>query len=76
MAININPNRVNVATGGLGKAPDRRRDQQRPHAVVPKRASQNVIPHPESLSTLIRSAVAAMREGVYWDRGTMLNIVV
>ena len=73
--ININSNRVNIPAGGLGKAPDRRRDKPASGAVVPKRAEVGIIPQPESLATLIRSAVAALREGVYWDRGTILNIL-
>jgi hypothetical protein len=78
MTININPNRINVATGGAGKASDRRRQQHEgdTDVVAPARAHVNIIPEPESLSTLIRSAVAALRKGVYWDRGTILNIVV
>ena len=43
--------------------------------MVPKRADVNIIPAPESLMTLIRSAVAALRQGITWDRGTILNIL-
>ena len=76
--ININPNRINVPGGGTAK-PDQRRRQQtdsRGNPVIPTRAHVNVIPQPASLATMIRSAVAAMREGTYWDRGTILNILV
>ena len=77
MAININPNRINVNTGGMRK-PGERRPQTEGEAevVTPSRAHINIIPEPESLSTLIRSAVAAMRQGKFWDRGTILNLMV
>jgi len=78
MSININPNRINISSGTTTKAGERKRQQtgsSSPH-VVPKRAELNQIPGPESLMTLIRSAVAALREGVRWDRGTILNVLV
>jgi hypothetical protein len=78
MVININPNRVNIAPGSAGKTAERRRQQ--PDAAsaytVPKRSDVNYIPAPESLMTLINSAVAALRQGVFWDRGTILNLLV
>lgn len=53
----------------------RQRDAgERPDAAP--RAEINFIPAAESLATLIRSAVAALRKGVYWDRGSILNLVV
>jgi hypothetical protein len=79
MVININPNRINVRTGTAGKTPDRRSGEQdvsNNAYTVPKRSDVNHIPAPESLRTLIGSAVAAMRKGVYWDRGTILNLLV
>lgn len=79
MAININPNRISTPLNAGSKAAERRRQQpQTEHdkVVVPRRASENYIPEPESLATLIRSAVAALRKGITWDRGTILNVVV
>jgi hypothetical protein len=79
MVIHINPNRVNIAPGGAGKAGDRRRSlpESREDAyTVPKRSDVNHIPAPESLRTLVSSAVEALRRGVYWDRGTILNLLV
>ncbi|MFW0778003.1 MAG: hypothetical protein ACN2B6_09840 [Rickettsiales bacterium] len=75
--ININPNRINVPRSGTGRPGERKRQQtdSRSNPVIPARAHVNVIPQPESLSTMIRSAVAAMRDGTYWDRGTILNIL-
>ncbi len=76
MTININPNRVSVSSGGTGKT-DRRRQQtaERGDFIVPKRADVNYIPGPESLQTLISSALEAFRRGVIWDRGTILNLL-
>ena len=78
MVINVNPNRINVSTGGAGKASDRRRQQTEGESevIAPTRAHVNIIPEPESLSTLIRSAIAALRQGKFWDRGTILNLIV
>lgn len=79
MVININPNRINVPSGSTSKAAERRRQQQDDSSAaytVPKRSDVNYIPAPESLRTLISSAVAALRRGIYWDRGTILNLLV
>ncbi len=76
MAISINPNRINIATGLAGKASERNREQAtQGNAVVPKRAHVNFIPSPEALRTLVTGAVEALRRGIRWDRGTILNIL-
>jgi hypothetical protein len=75
MVIHINPNRINTTSGG--KIARRETSQQdADEAVVPSRAHVNYIPGPESLSTLIRSALAALRKGVFWERGSILNLLV
>ncbi len=77
MAININPNRINIAPGAPGKAsPGRREGNYAAPVVTPKRAQENIIPSPESLRTLVTGAVEALRSGIRWDRGTILNVVV
>lgn len=78
MVININPNRINVKTGTSGRAGERKpqHDEQDGLYTAPKRPDVNYIPGPQSLATLINSAVAAVRRGVYWDRGTIINLVV
>jgi len=77
MPITINPNRINVTTGTAGKTG---RDRHEPATAtviaVPKRAHENFIPSPEALRTLITGAVEALRRGIRWDRGTILNLVV
>ncbi len=78
MTININPSRVNIPSSSPGKASVGARKQPQTQASpvpVPQRAQVGVIPEPESLATLIRSAVAALRQGTLWDRGTILNIL-
>ncbi|MDX1975280.1 MAG: hypothetical protein SFT92_06350 [Rickettsiales bacterium] len=55
-------------------------DQRRPKLtdepiVVPTRADINYVPEPQTLMTLINSAIASLRRGVVWDRGTILNIL-
>lgn len=77
MAIELNPNRLRTSTGGAGSA-NRRRQQSDTQAevIVPKRADVNYIPGPESLHTLISSAIEALRRGKPWDRGTILNLLV
>jgi hypothetical protein len=78
MTININPNRIGTSSTGIGKSGVGRRQTTASDTPVvkPARANLNVIPEPESLATLIRSAVAALRQGTFWDRGTILNILV
>lgn len=78
MAININPNRINIAPGAAGQATYQRRPQTEANAPVvkPRRAQENIIPSPESLRTLITAAVDALRRGTPWERGTILNVVV
>jgi hypothetical protein len=76
MPININPNRINIATGATGKAPERRSAAVSNPVVAPKRAPVNYIPSPEAIRTLVAGAVEALKRGVYWDRGTILNLLV
>ncbi len=74
MAIQLNPNRIN--TGGNDKTTPRRSNTgTQSDVIVPKRADVNYIPGPESLQTLISSAVEALRRGAAWDRGTILNLL-
>ena len=77
MIININPNRINnnPATGARPQA-SRERGREEKAKVAPRRVEENFIPEPESLATMIRSAISALREGFHWDRGTILNLVV
>jgi hypothetical protein len=78
MVININPNRINTPAGG-SKASERRRQLPDDSGAIykaPTRADINHIPAAETLRTMISSAVEALRRGVTWDRGTILNLLV
>jgi hypothetical protein len=77
MVININPNRINTGSGGkVAAGRGRPQDNDTSEIVIPSRAHVNYVPPPESLGTLIRSAVSALRRGIFWDRGTILNLLV
>jgi hypothetical protein len=79
MVISINPNRINISSGGTGRASERKRQNLgSPDGfyTVPVRSDVNYIPAHDSLMTLINSAIEALKHGVYWDRGTILNLLV
>jgi len=77
MVININPSRINTSSGSAGRAANRRPQAADDVEIpTPSRAQINFIPSPESLRTLIAGAVSALRKGVRWDRGTILNLLV
>lgn len=77
MAISINPKRIHITGGTTGKASREPRQPVYSDAPVvkPKRAAVNHFPAPETLRTLVAGAVEALRRGVTWDRGTILNIL-
>ena len=74
MPITLDPKRIRPGTSGM--KPDRRAPDSHDIPPKPARAHVNIIPSPESLRTLIAGAVTALRKGVRWDRGTILNVVV
>jgi hypothetical protein len=75
MVIHINPNRINTPASGRPLV-SRERPRDEKLKSTPKRVDENFIPEPESLASMIRSAIASLRQGVFWDRGTILNLVV
>jgi hypothetical protein len=77
MVININPNHINSQQANAGRPNSGNRSSvNEERIIVPSKAVVNNIPAPESLQTMIRSAVNSLRNGVFWDRGTILNLVV
>ena len=42
----------------------------------PPRPRNSFIPTPDVLDDLIQRAVAALRRGVYWERGSIINILL
>lgn len=47
----------------------------RKHA-SPARAHKNYVPSPDALRTLIERALDALSHGVYWQRGSIINLVL
>lgn len=53
-----------------------------PHSAVasarrkPFGADENFVPTNESLASLIKNALLALKEGNYWDRGSVVNLLV
>lgn len=41
-----------------------------------RRAALNFIPSPHELQAMIDRALTALSRGVYWDRGSIINIVL
>lgn len=82
MAIDINPNNINLSSGLAGRLGERfRQPESQPQpAERPKSASKqaplNLIPSNESLQTQVRSALEARRAGSPPDRGSILNLLV
>lgn len=79
MVIHIDPKRIANPSAGTVRRDVRRQAADVENSAVftaPKRSEVNYIPAPETLATLVNSAVAALRRGVFWDRGTIINLLV
>lgn len=71
----------NVGVGGAftakpqsRKATTHNQDEPKSSFYPRRRARENVIPSPDELAHLINNALKALTRGVYWDRGSILNI--
>lgn len=42
----------------------------------PARAHKNYVPSPDALRTLIERALDALSNGVYWQRGSIINLIL
>lgn len=42
----------------------------------PPRPAWNFVPTQEAIDTLVERALAALSKGIYWDRGSIINIVL
>jgi hypothetical protein len=42
----------------------------------PPRPPRNFIPSPEEIEALLERAIAALARGMYWDRGSIINLVL
>ena len=54
------------------KMPSYNREELAP----PPKPRNNVVPSPEVIESLITRALAALAKGIYWDRGSIINIVL
>lgn len=48
----------------------------RAHYTPPPRPHPTFVPAPEILESLIERALAAFARGIYWDRGSIINILL
>lgn len=55
---------------------DNTRQYDREELLPPPRPSRNFIPTQEVMDDLIDRALAALARGMYWDRGSIVNIVL
>lgn len=66
---------------GVGRLADARRriqteDKELRDYAPPHRAQYNYIPSPDVLKNMIDRALEALSKGIYWDRGSIINIVL
>jgi len=52
------------------------RRSQREELRPPPRPLTNFIPTTEAIQMLIERALTALSEGIYWDRGSIINLVL
>ncbi|HEU5046318.1 MAG TPA: hypothetical protein VFT64_00590 [Rickettsiales bacterium] len=49
---------------------------ERHELLPPPRPVRNFIPAQEVIDSLVTRAIAALSKGIYWDRGSIINIVL
>lgn len=79
MVVNINPNfggAVPASKRSDSNNTRRRRAQREDGFEAPPAAHVNIVPAPETLRGLVDRAVSALGKGHYWDRGSILNLLV
>lgn len=54
----------------------RARSYERHELLPPARPPRNFIPAPEDIEALLERAIAALAKGMYWDRGSIINLVL
>lgn len=78
MATRIPPSSLPVSPG-IGRLRDTRpqeKDRDLRKYASPNRAHLNYIPSPDALRSLIERALEALSNGVYWQRGSIINLVL
>ena len=61
-------------TRGKASSSKQRTDKLADIVAAPSAADENIIPSPESLSDRIKHALASLKKGVIWDRGSIINL--
>jgi len=67
--------RPRPATRKQGEKPAPRQ-YERHELNPPPRPSRYFIPTQESIEALIERALVALTRGIYWDRGSIINVVI
>lgn len=80
MASRIPSSNLTISTG-VGRLPDAKRRARQENEDLgkyapPHRAQYNYIPSPDVLKNMIDRALEALAKGVYWDRGSIINLVL
>ena len=52
------------------------RSYERQELLPPPRPRRNFIPDQETMDTLVDRALLALANGIYWDRGSIINVVL
>ena len=52
------------------------RNYERHELFPPPRPPRDFVPSQEDIETLLERAVAALARGMYWDRGSIINLVL
>ena len=52
------------------------RKYERHELFPPPRPPRNFIPSQEEIEALLERAIAALAKGMYWDRGSIINLVL
>jgi len=68
-------NRPNTKTTAITKK-SQERSYDKQEYLPPPRPKRNFIPPQEAIDVLVERAIAALKKGIYWDRGSIINIVL
>lgn len=80
MSSRITSSNLPVASGLTRLADARKRTETQEKSLgdyrAPHKAQYNYIPSPDVLKNMIDRALEALSKGVYWDRGSIINLVL
>lgn len=60
----------------IADKPSDERQFARQELMPPPRPRRNIVPDTMTMDALVKRALAALAKGIYWDRGSILNIVL